>query len=257
MRRPCRSSTTKRARSLASYPNRPDAKALAITGLGMAVADGEPNAEAAKQDALRRCNARTKGQCRLYAVGMDVVWSKEALPMPAPDDLRFEPLEASPGSRRHSDDQSRAAGRIARTHMRAPNHRALALTNGVAWTQGASDKSRSRPVGDRAVRRIFAASLPALVRRWVADDPNSEIPASHPHLPAVGEAELLASTRSASAGSIEARMAGARRGQEWQLARGRSRALGGCRDRERAQILLTGRHRCRLYAIGNFRVRGE
>ena len=126
-------------RSLASYPNRPDAKALAITGEGMAVADGEPNAEAAKQDALRRCNARTRRQCRIYAVGMEVVWSKEALPMSAPEDLRFEPLEAPlvPDDIPFISRERRDA--IARMHMKAPNHRALALAPGVAWTQGSRE----------------------------------------------------------------------------------------------------------------------
>jgi hypothetical protein len=57
-------------RSLATYPTRADHKALAITGAGggvsagggMGVADGQPNAEAAKEDALRRCNATSKRQ---------------------------------------------------------------------------------------------------------------------------------------------------------------------------------------------------
>src|SRR6185436_10686638 len=78
---------------LAGYPARPDAKALAIARVGFAVADGQANPEAAKQEALRSCVVRTMQQCRLYAVGMDVVWSKAALPLPAPGDLRFEPLD--------------------------------------------------------------------------------------------------------------------------------------------------------------------
>src|SRR6185295_8375108 len=53
-------------RVLARYPSRPNHKALAITGQGLAVADGQPTAEAARADALRRCTARTGRQCRLY-----------------------------------------------------------------------------------------------------------------------------------------------------------------------------------------------
>ena len=133
MRRSCRWLTTKPARNLATYPNRPDFKALAITGEGMDVADGQPNAEAAKQDALRRCNARTMRQCKLYAVGMDVVFSKDAIPLPAPEDLRFEPLEAPLVPDEIPTIRPQATGsRIARTHMKAPDNRALALTTGGA-----------------------------------------------------------------------------------------------------------------------------
>jgi DNA-binding winged helix-turn-helix (wHTH) protein len=122
-------------RSLVSYPNRPDAKAIAITGLGMGVADGQPDAESARQDALRRCNVRPGRECRLYAVGMDVVWSKDAIPMPASEDLRFEPLDVPLATDEIPLVSRDRQDTIARTHLKASNHRALAVTKGVAWTQ--------------------------------------------------------------------------------------------------------------------------
>jgi hypothetical protein len=95
----------------------------------------------AKQDALRRCNAKTKRQRRIYAVGMDVVWTKEAIPLPAPADLRFEPLGIPlvPGEVPLIDRGQRE--RIANLHMKASNHRALAITTRGAWPVPDSNRS--------------------------------------------------------------------------------------------------------------------
>src|SRR5262249_29964294 len=69
-------------RSLAIYSARPDAKALAIAPDGIGLADGQPDIESAKQEALRQCAISAKRVCRIYAAGMDVVWSKGFLPVP-------------------------------------------------------------------------------------------------------------------------------------------------------------------------------
>jgi DNA-binding winged helix-turn-helix (wHTH) protein len=246
-------------RSLAGYPSRPDVKALAITIDGMAVADGEANAEAAKQDALRRCTARTKRQCRIYAVGMDVVWSKEALPMPAPEDLRFEPLEAPlvPDDIPTISRERRDA--IAKTHMTASNHRALALSKGVAWTQAARD---SRAEAARlAIERCAAWSqLPCLLLS-VDGLLTVRIPKSRSvtriFLPST-EAEIPAHERE--------RIGRIYRGAEWRaVAKGRNGSWHAvaAAPSEAAAIEAALKScsqadaECRLYAIGNFRVAEE
>ena len=243
-------------RSLASYPNRPDAKALALTGMGMGVADGHPDAEAAKQDALRRCNANTKRQCRLYAVGLDVVWSKEAIPMPAPEDLRFEPLDDPlvpdeiPMISRDRQDA------IARMHMKAPNHRALALTKGGAWTQSTRE---TRAEASRLALEMCAEyqQRPCLL---LAVDGllTIRIPKSRPiirlFLPSV-EAEMPADERE--------RIGRIYRGAEWRaLAKGKNNSWHAvaAAPSEAAAIETALKacsqadSECRLYAIGNFRI---
>ena len=243
-------------RTLASYPNRTDHKALAITGQDMAIAEGEATPEAAKQDALRRCNARSKRQCRIYAVGMDVVWSRHALPMAAARDLRFEPLGIPlvPEDVPLVDRDRREA--IARMHMKAPNHRALALTARNAWTISARG-TRAEAARLALERCVYAWQRPCLI---LAIDGllTIEIPKSRQivglFLPST-EADIPAGDRE--------RIGGIYQGTEWRaLARGRSgswhaaaaapsepaaieAALKSCRETDTE---------CRLHAIGNFRI---
>jgi DNA-binding winged helix-turn-helix (wHTH) protein len=128
--------TDETRRSHASYPNRPDHKALAIIGGANGVADGHSNVEAAKQDALQRCYERItdrKRQCRLYAVDMDVVWVKEAMPTPAPADLRFEPLEQRLEAMEIPTLMKFRQEEVAKTYAVARNHRALALATGLTY----------------------------------------------------------------------------------------------------------------------------
>jgi DNA-binding winged helix-turn-helix (wHTH) protein len=246
-------------RSLASYPNRPDAKALAITGVGMAVADGQPNAEAAKQEALQRCNARTKRQCRLYAVGMDVVWPKEALPMPAPADLRFEPLDAPlvPDDIPLVNRERRDA--IARTHMNAPNHRALAVAKGVAWTQAA------RETRAEAVRLAMEACAEYLERPCVLLSVDGQLTIRIPKSRQIIRV-FLPSMEADLDPSEKERIGRIYQGREWRaLARGKNGTWHAIADApsEAAAIgsalktCAQADTECRLYAIGNFRVAQE
>jgi hypothetical protein len=245
-------------RILASYPSRPDAKALAIAGLGIGVAEGERDAEAAKQDALRRCNANTKKQCRLYAVGTEVVWTKDALPMAAPEDLRFEPIEAPlvPDDIPLINRERRDA--IARTHLTASNHRALALTRGAAWTQSArasrveATRLALELCAEYANRPCLLLSVDGLLTIRIAKSRQ----AARIFLPSA-ETEIPADARE--------RIVRIYRGAEWRaLARGKNgwhavadapseaaateAALKSCAQTD---------SECRLYAIGNFRVAEE
>src|SRR6185369_15361291 len=113
---------------LVSYPARPGFKALAISGGSKwHVQDGAPDLESAKQSALQGCAAKEKAACRLYAVGNEVVWSSELMPMPAPADIRTEPTGVPlvpgdiplVGAIKHR--------RIADEYFKHPNSRALAI----------------------------------------------------------------------------------------------------------------------------------
>ena len=242
-------------RSLASYPNRPDAKALAITGGGMGVAEGQPNAEAAKQDAVRQCSARTKRQCQLYAVGMDVVWSNEALPLPAPGDLRFEPLEIPLVPNEIPTIDRERQDMIARMHMNAPNHRALALDRARRLDrQRERDQGRSRRLALERCAEYW--QRPCLsVGRWDADDADSEI-ASDQSACSCRRWRLNSRRRPERIGGDLSGRGMAR------LARGKNgswHAVAGAASEEAAietalKSCAQADQECRLYAIGNFRV---
>ena len=129
-------------RSLAGYADRPDAKALAIAREGWSVVDGASDSEAAKHEALRQCAGRAKGVCRIYAAGTDVVWSKDTLPLPAPRDIRSEPLQTP----LIADDipvlNSQIRRAIAEGHIESPNHKALAITTrGYLWMNNLPTRS--------------------------------------------------------------------------------------------------------------------
>jgi DNA-binding winged helix-turn-helix (wHTH) protein len=246
-------------RDLASYPSRPDFKALAITGEGLAVADGHSNAEAARQDALQRCNERTKRNCRLYAVGMDVVWSPEALPLPAPSDLRLEPLGIPLVPEEIPTLDRERRNRIAQMHLRAPDHRTLAVTARGHWainsraTRAEAVRLAVERCGEYWQRPCLILAVDGLLTIQI---PKSR-QAIHIFLPS-RDAEL--------AGNDRERIGRIYQGAEWRaLARGRDgswHAIAGAASEEAAvagalQSCTQAAQDCRLYAIGNFRVLGD
>ena len=123
-------------RSLANYRERPDAKALAIARGHMVVVDGAIDVEQAKAEALRRCGAgaRPSSVCRIYAVGTDVVWSRESLPLPAPGELRAEPIDVSLVADDVPTIPTATRNRIAERYVDGPPPKALALTTGGIGT---------------------------------------------------------------------------------------------------------------------------
>jgi DNA-binding winged helix-turn-helix (wHTH) protein len=246
-------------RLLAGYLSRPDHKALAITGEGWAVSDGETTAEAARQDALRRCNAKTKRQCRIYAVDGAVVWSKEAMPLPAPQDLHLEPLDEPLVPDEVPTLSRERQLTIAKVHMKAPNHRALALTTGGQWTIAGRD-SRAEAVrlalercGEFWQRPCMVISIDGLLTIRI---PKSQ-QLSRVFLPST-EAEIPSDER--------ARIARVYQGAEWRaVAKGRNGSwhviAAAASEVDAINAVLKScagaDNDCRLYAIGNFRVAGE
>jgi class 3 adenylate cyclase len=91
---------TDRARSsLADYAEQPDFKAIAISLIGWGVSSGFADSVGAERDALERCRRRDpKGDCRIYAVGDQVVWPPQPAPLaadfhPAPLDVPLDPAD--------------------------------------------------------------------------------------------------------------------------------------------------------------------
>jgi DNA-binding winged helix-turn-helix (wHTH) protein len=245
-------------RSLASYPNRPDFKALAITGEGFAVSEGEASGEAARQDALRRCHARTKRQCRLYAVGMNVVWSPEALPLPAARDIRLEPLNIPlvPDEIPVIDAPRRET--IARLHMKAANHRALALTTRGTWT------TNSRTTRAEATRLALERCGEYWQRPCLILAVDGLLTIQVPKSRQVARL-FLPSTEDELTDDDRNRIGRIYQGAEWRaLARGENswHAVAAAASEQAAietamKSCAQSDRKCRLYAIGNFRVLGD
>jgi DNA-binding winged helix-turn-helix (wHTH) protein len=244
---------------LATYPGRPDAKALAIAADGIGVADGARDIGSAKQEALRQCASAAKRVCRIYAEGMDVVWSRESLPLPAPGDLRSEPLEI-PLVADEIPTLSRNARRdIAERFGSAPNHKALAITTHGAWF--VTERNTRLEAVRLAVERCVATSLRPCLLLSVDGLLTVQIPKSRK---VVGI--FLPSTEAEISSPDKERIAQVYRGRDWRaLARGKSggwHAVAAAPSEANAtEAALTSCSRadgeCRLYAIGNFRVADE
>jgi adenylate cyclase len=135
---------TDRAReALANYEKEPDFKSLAIGRENFGLALGAVDIEAAKREALDRCNTNDpRGYCRIYAVGNKVVWSKQPFPLPA--DVRITPLEAS----FTPDDVKVLILSLKedsfRSYMEKPQHKALAIAQpGFYWITSLADPAEA------------------------------------------------------------------------------------------------------------------
>jgi DNA-binding winged helix-turn-helix (wHTH) protein len=246
-------------RNLASYPNRSDFKALAITDLGWAVSDGAQNVESAKEEALRRCNAKTKRDCRLYAVGLDVVWSNAAMPLPAMSDIRFEPLDTPlVPDEIPLLDRNRRDG-LAKSYMRAPNHRALAMSRGGTWTT--NTKATRAEAARLALERCAEYWQRPCLLLSVDGMLTLQIPRSRQVV-----SLFLPSIESELTGGDKERISKIYRGADWRaLARGKNgswHAVAAAPSEAAAveaalKLCAQADQECRLFAIGNFRVLGE
>jgi hypothetical protein len=76
-------------RELAAYPQRADFKAVAISTDGWGIAFGAADRASAEHGALAQCLTRSKldKSCRLYAEGMNVVWTDKSLRLPMSADI--------------------------------------------------------------------------------------------------------------------------------------------------------------------------
>jgi DNA-binding winged helix-turn-helix (wHTH) protein len=129
--------------ALATYPTLPGFKALAIAAQGWGVASGASNPEGAKSEALQRCGARAKSTvCKIYASGMDVMWSRDWVPMVLAADLRTEPLDEP---LRAADLPLPASSRARLEQFTSQaDHKALALTGRSFFAHaGSADRAEA------------------------------------------------------------------------------------------------------------------
>ncbi|MGA2128604.1 MAG: transcriptional regulator [Xanthobacteraceae bacterium] len=120
-------------RDLAGYPAEPDEKAIALSAQGSAKAVGAPDRDSAKQEALERCRMRPKAVCRLYAVGMDVVWNSGLVPMPVATDVRLDPLPDPPDQADWQLLAPNPTGSIIEEYKAGAPHKALAISGRGVW----------------------------------------------------------------------------------------------------------------------------
>jgi len=87
--------------SLTDYARQPDFKAVAISHIGWGVSSGHADSVSAERDALDRCRRRDpRGDCRIYAVGDQVVWPPQPASLaadfhPEPLDIPLEPADSA------------------------------------------------------------------------------------------------------------------------------------------------------------------
>jgi DNA-binding winged helix-turn-helix (wHTH) protein len=239
---------------LADYAQKPEHKAVAISAVSLGEAVAAPDVESAKAEAMQRCGLRPQTVCMVYAADMEVVWPKEAVPLPAPGDMHTEPLSAFTPAQFASINGG--WGQQVEPYSTHGDHRALAVSRTNMWwvTQ--------RPSRDEAIRLAiercgYLGQIPCLLVSvdgfWTVELPTSR-PIINVFLPGT-EAEVPAEQRQ--------RVATIYQGKPWRaLARGRNgswHAVTGAASEAAAvdaalQSCAGADAECRLVAIGNFRV---
>ncbi len=241
--------------SLVDYAQQPDFKAVAISRIGWGVSSGLPDSVSAERDALDRCRRRDpKGDCRIYALGAQVVWPQ--LPLPLAADLHRDPLDAPLQAADFALVKGMPNASGLETFIQDKNHKALAI--GDAGPSTMPDRPDVAEAIRLAVERCTDAAKAACLLVSVDGFLTVRIPRSHgvvrPYTLA-GETEMSEADK-ARIGQIYA-------GSDWRaLAKGSSghwyalnaadsemaaadRVLQQCRQAEPT---------CELRAIGNFRV---
>lgn len=241
-------------RSLQTYAARPDIKVLAIGSDQFSVVDNAVDVESAKQQALNQCSTRTT-RCRIYAVGTEVIWSKESLPMAGAGDLRTEPL-AIPLVPSEIPTLNSRRRELVNGYMKGDDHRAMALATGrTAYVTARGDKAEAaRLAVERCSERVQRPCLILSV--------NGSLTIQIPKTRRVDRIFLPSAEEDIPDGD-KARVSQVYRGREWRaLARGKNGSWHAVADEpsevaaiEQALANCTKTDdNCRLYAIGNFRV---
>jgi len=240
--------------SLANYEKEPDYKSISIAREGYGVAVGAVDIEAAKREAVDRCNqVDQKGYCRIYAIGNRVVWSKPAFPFPV--DIRSTPLDA-PFTTDEIKLLSFGIGEQAyENYMQRPNNKAVAIApRGYWWSSNHPDPAEAARLSvercsDRFQIPCLLISLNGL--------PTHKLPKTYliyGPFTLAGEPDMTDADKE--------RIGKTYAGEDWRaLARGilpRWYAVANMRSEEEAiaEVLKACRaveKICFLHAIGNFR----
>jgi hypothetical protein len=243
--------------SLLDYARQPDFKAIALSRIGWGVSSGLADSVTAERDALDRCKKRDpNGDCRIYALGDNVVWPPSPPLLPA--DFHPEPLDIPllPADLAIVKGMPSAAGLD--VFLKGKDHKALAASGADAGFSSMVDRDDQGEAIRLAVERCSDfAKLPCLLLS-VDGLLTVRIPRAHgivrPYTLA-GETEMSEADKQ-HIGRIYG-------GKDWRaLAKGGSgrwyainaaeseiaaadRVLQDCRQAETA---------CQLRAIGNFRI---
>jgi hypothetical protein len=227
---------------------------VAIGSERFSVVDNATDAEGAKQEALKQCNTRTT-RCRVYAVGMDVIWSKAAIPLADPGDLRTEPL-ALPFVSADVPTLSARRRELVAGYTKALDHRAVALTTGrsaYVTTRGSRAEAVRLAVercGERTQRPCLILSVDGYL--------TVQIPRTRKV-----DRIFLPSTERDLSDADRAGIARIYSGREWRaLVRGKNGSWHAVADapsetaaiESAMKLCAQSDEGCRLHAIGNFGV---
>lgn len=239
---------------LASYPSRPDHKALAIGSRGQfQVADGAQTIEKAQEAALQGCFEKLKQPCKVYAVGAGTVWSEQTMPLPAPRDLRTESIGVALDPDAIPLISARERKTISGALQVKGVSRALAISTGRYYGQHASTTREAVRVA--LERCSFMFGRPCLI---LAVDGFLTI--QIPKTRRVTRTFLPSTDPEISAPDRE-RIASIYQGREWRaLARGGSGSWHAVADAPSEEAAVAAVLKacaqadsgCRLHAIGNF-----
>lgn len=252
-----------RSNQLADYEHAPEAKALAISWDGWGIAFGKDDPETAKREALERCRAANPtALCNIYAVGNAVVWPPSMLRLPMAVDIRRDAADAP----LTADDIHRILTYASRETIQRAIDRYAAMSNpkvfaiGKASYQSSSHATQAEAIRVAIERCSYRDQAPCLLLS-VDGQLNVRVPQSRPlngPFTIAGEREMTEADQK--------RVAQIYGGKEWRaLARGKrggwfpvadapsesaavDAALAACAQSE---------HECRLYALGNFRVKDD
>jgi class 3 adenylate cyclase len=241
--------------SLTDYARQPNFKAIAISHSGWGISSGQADSVSAERDALDRCRRRdAKSDCRIYAVGDQVVWPPQPALLSA--DFHPEPLDIPLEPTDYAIVKGMPNSAFLDAFLKGNDHKALAVSDaGFSSMAGRADQAEAIRL---AVERCSDyAKLPCLLVS-VDGRLTVRIPRSHgivrPYTLA-GETEMSESEK-ASIAKIYS-------DKDWRaLAKGASgrwyavsaveseiaaaeRVLEDCRASEAE---------CELRALGNFRI---
>jgi class 3 adenylate cyclase len=245
-------------RALANYTNLPDAKAMAISNDGLIrVSDGFGDPERAKLDVLQRCRAASRRICRLYAVGLDVVWPANLLPLPLAADVHAEPvgLPLVPADIPVLNDEQRR--RLEQDLATNKTHKALTIDASGRYVVLQAEMSRAEAVRV-AIERCAAQLLAPCLLIAIDGQLTVQVPKSR----RVSQIFMVTTEEEMSAEDKQ-RIGEIYRRKEWRaLARGKSGSWYAVADAPSEseavdaaiQTCAQTDSECKLHAIGNFRV---
>src|SRR5215510_5567945 len=247
-------------RELAVYASKPGAKAIAISGarwkspIGWGMSYGSPDMETAKKDAIERCRSRTSADCRIYAVGNDVVWPKQPLADPTTGGLQVTPLDIPMLA--DTLPATFVKPWATEAYLNRHGHRALAISGSDFWY--VYDKSSQTEAARLASERCSYVAQYSCILVSIDGLLTVQVPTTH----RIVDTFLVQNEQSISAEDKQ-RVGQIYRGSEWRaLARGQSGAwypaarLASEAAAVQAALAACGKseQRCRVHAIGDFRV---